>query len=115
MKSWYQPPDFNYSFKSHFTYPSPPHLDATGAAAAEAASAGSGAGAGAGARAAGVGGHPPPYGPRGYYSHGHGYGGGHHWRPRFGLFRRMVWVGADLHYATCPLPRDTDAFSLDSE
>lgn len=89
MKSWYQPPEFNYSVKSHFTYPSPAPIDAAGAAAAEAASASAAmnaAGAGAGA-----GGHPP-YGPRGYYSHGYGHGGLHHWRPRFGLFRRMVWV-----------------------
>lgn len=84
MKSWSEPLDFNYSFKSRFTFPSPPQIEAAATAAAETASAGANTGA------AGAGGHPP-YGPRGYYSHGHGLGR-YHWRPRFGLFRRMVWV-----------------------
>lgn len=90
MNNWFQPPEFNYSVKSHLSYPSPPPINAAANAAAEAASAGASAGVNAGA--AGAGGHPP-YGPRGFYSHGHGHGyGRHHWRPRFGIFRRVVWV-----------------------
>jgi hypothetical protein len=76
MSNWYQPPDLQYSFKSRFAWP-------TAAAGAEAA-------AGTAANTAGtMASAPPPHHP---FHHGHGYGRGYYYRPRFGLFRRMVWV-----------------------
>jgi hypothetical protein len=84
MGYWSHPPDINYSFKSHFNW-TPPVPGAATAAAAEAATNTLPHGAPTGG--GGYGG-----GPWGRGHHGHGYGRGYYYRPRFGLFRRMVWV-----------------------
>jgi len=80
MSHWFHPPEMHYSLRSRFAWPAPP--------------AGPGAAAGTAANAAGPTSSAPPLYEQFNQgrSHGHGYGRGYYYRPRFGLFRRMVWV-----------------------
>jgi len=78
MSNWHHP-DWHYSSKFRFSFPTPPPAEA--AAAANTASAAM----------------PPPHHPYPGHGHGFGHGRGYHYRPRFGVFRRMIWVSYPIH------------------
>jgi hypothetical protein len=68
MTNWHHP-DWHYSFRSGMSAPNaPPAAEAAANAAAMA----------------------PPRHP--YHGRGYGLGRGYYYRPRFGMFRRLVWV-----------------------